>query len=608
MALWDDTKRMNYRDGQYLGPSDFMLEQRYHRDMRRRLSLGQHTWGIFTGLELSEQPREGSTTDVDVFITPGLAIDGYGREIVNYAAFKLEPALFNRMTGDQFVKVWISYATEPVDLLRDGYQLCDDPDYRNHTRETFKVEVGERPTPCDPVVIAGRRITLPDTSLPVDLSIPHQALPDDDEVVRWLVPLGEVHWNGSDGFVKADPQDPDDIAQRKRGRVYGGVVSAHTYAIDSTWELVVRPPAPPPPPLGPAPPAPRAEGFIRGKLTVEDLLIVQDEGIRLDDSPISFADQQGDDRGRPLVLSRFDHSDSADLIVKVGDASAGKNRLVIRSSTTDRVTIADDGTVAVLGGRVTLQQAATGAANWGIKVDGANLQFLEPDDNDRVVFEILDIGDDLGNPALRLHGEADATLSAEQLVDLTDGGETFLHTHRNATDLVKGMVEIAVPDETAFSGGSGARLVIPANDPRLLTQAQKNDLTDGGMTSLHHHPNGMLNNVRTVWLAGLDGARTDIQTINLGTPKRVVAFIALHAMDPLSDFDRGDGYFAEIYQIDGAYSSLGWFGGDHLGPSGADANMRTPIYAGIATSVTFRLRTVQDATVWAFGIVFFEDI
>src|SRR5262245_19967026 len=47
-GMWsDDTKRPNYYEGQYLGPGDFQAEQQYHRDMRRRLSLGQHAWGIF---------------------------------------------------------------------------------------------------------------------------------------------------------------------------------------------------------------------------------------------------------------------------------------------------------------------------------------------------------------------------------------------------------------------------------------------------------------------------------------------------------------------------------------------------------------------------------
>jgi hypothetical protein len=578
--LADDTRRLNYRDGQYLGVADFVAEQQYHRDMRRRLNLTQDSWGIYVGLELSEQPREGSTTAVDVFITPGIAIDGFGREIVNFAPYRLEPALFARFTVEQWLEVWIAFATEQTDLPRFGYELCDDPDLRYRTRETFKVEIGPRSTPLDPIVVAGTPTPPTAASLPPDLSVPFQALPEDEERARWLVQLGSVHWDGTSGFLESEPGDE---AVRTRGRVYGGAIASHTYAIDNTWELISR--------LR----GERVEGCVRGTLTVEDLIVGRGQGIELDGGALTLMTPAGVDNGNPLSLSRQDRTDGgADVRVTIGGASAGKNHLVVASDR-DRVTVSDAGTLALLGGQLTIQHAPSGDADWGVKAGGETLQFVEPDDGNRVVFEVLDVGDDLSNPVLRLHGEPTATLSAEQLIDLTNGGETLLHTHRDATTLLKGMVEIALPGEVASAGESGARLVVPANDPRLLTQAQKDDLTDGDLTTLHRHPNGILNNVRVLGLSAHGShdifgghPQVDIQDVDLGSQKRVVALAFLRRITPDGTVDEYDDFHV-VMNIDGGATSYA-------------------AYTGSAQRIRFSLTSGDDARADAVGVVFFEDL
>jgi hypothetical protein len=311
-----------------------------------------------------------------------------------------------------------------------------------------------------------------------------------------------------------------------------------------------------------------------------------------------------------------------DLRVKLGDATDGKNRLVVGSGATDdKVLIADNGdtdvrgnlsvrtskNLLVDGGQLRIQKLGEGSADWGLKVNQEDLQFIEPDDGDRVVFEVLDVGDDLSAPVLRLHGQPNATLSSNQLVDLTDGGITTLHTHVTATTTQRGMVEIAENAEVAGLGDSGARLVVAADDTRLLTQGQKNELTNGVLTSLHHHPNGILNNVRIELLFADNG--TSITTINLGSVKRVVAFIYLSAMDPRADFDSGDGFFADIFKVDGATPpGISWNGGAHLGAAGSDSNLFVNAYAGTAQSLTFRLRSTEDASVWAAAVVHFENL
>jgi hypothetical protein len=318
----------------------------------------------------------------------------------------------------------------------------------------------------------------------------------------------------------------------------------------------------------------------------------------------------------------------SDLRVKIGDESEGENRFAIVSEDEqDRFSVQDDGTtnlhgnttvdgdltlanshnLKLDGGQLQLQKPGQSVADWALRIDGENLQFIEPDDGDRVVFEVLDSADDITSPSIRLHGETAATLSAEQLIDLTDGGDTTLHTHPGATTTTKGMVEIANSNETGINGESGARLVVPTDDPRLLTVTQKNELTGGGLTTLHRHPNGILNNVRTVQLSADDD--TDSVTINLGSPQRVVAFIHLSGLDPRADFDSGDGLFADIFRVDGARPpGAYWIGGAHFGADGSDSNLLPALYTGPAQTITFRLRSMQDAGVWADGIVFFEAL
>jgi hypothetical protein len=149
-------------------------------------------------------------------------------------------------------------------------------------------------------------------------------------------------------------------------------------------------------------------------------------------------------------------------------------------------------------------------------------------------------------------------------------------------------------------------------DPALpahpgITHTQLRTLVGGFYTGLHRHLNtGNAAFARGVWMFANNS--TAIQTISFGSSRRMVATIYLTAMDPEAGFDRGDGFFAEIYRVNGNDFRQQWFfDGDHLGTDGADANMRRPFFSGFASSITFRLRSVQDANVWALALVFPED-
>src|SRR4051794_35670266 len=106
-----DIERLHYFPGQYLGALDFDAEQLYHRDMRRRHNVGHHAWGIVVGLELNLLPAP-SGGGVEAWLMPGLAIDGYGREILVAGPTKLDPYLFSSFASPGLRTVFIAYSEE----------------------------------------------------------------------------------------------------------------------------------------------------------------------------------------------------------------------------------------------------------------------------------------------------------------------------------------------------------------------------------------------------------------------------------------------------------------------------------------------------------------
>jgi len=118
MGYNTDIERLNYYEGEFLGAVDFQAEQEYHRDMRRRHNLGQHTWGIVTGLDLVQAPNggtDGNNVEVDVYLQPGMAVDGFGREIVLLSQVQLTPTMFAAYYNPSpnatpiLLYVWIGY-------------------------------------------------------------------------------------------------------------------------------------------------------------------------------------------------------------------------------------------------------------------------------------------------------------------------------------------------------------------------------------------------------------------------------------------------------------------------------------------------------------------
>src|SRR5215467_9959685 len=81
-------KRPHYLHGQLLLENDFADEQKFHVEARKRHNLILHDWGIARGLTVL---RAG---DKSVHVSPGVAVDESGREILLDGTHTIELSAF----------------------------------------------------------------------------------------------------------------------------------------------------------------------------------------------------------------------------------------------------------------------------------------------------------------------------------------------------------------------------------------------------------------------------------------------------------------------------------------------------------------------------------
>ena len=107
-----EIKRLRYFDKQYLKEPDFTDEQQYHLEMRRRHNKVMHTPGIADGLEVQK------TAGRSVTVSPGVAIDGNGQEMVLLDPIGLNldtPATISPPPGaNADIYITIAYAEAPT--------------------------------------------------------------------------------------------------------------------------------------------------------------------------------------------------------------------------------------------------------------------------------------------------------------------------------------------------------------------------------------------------------------------------------------------------------------------------------------------------------------
>jgi hypothetical protein len=184
--------RVNYFDRQYLRLAEFQDEQAYHIALRRRHNRSHHSWGIVTGLAIV---KEG---DVLVLL-PGLAVDGYGRELMLADRTTIDRSVFDRY-GATRLDVWLEYELGSADANAPP-DMCDPLSAGHQYRaiETAHVTF-ERASAADVDARSPRAV-------PADVVA--ASLPDtpDDPKQRWPVYLGRVSMKlGANGAAELAPE------------------------------------------------------------------------------------------------------------------------------------------------------------------------------------------------------------------------------------------------------------------------------------------------------------------------------------------------------------------------------------------------------------------
>jgi hypothetical protein len=121
--------RVDYRERQRLTAADLLAEQEYRIGAAGRHHLGPHDWGVVRGLQI-EVVGPG-----DVIVWPGVAIDGYGREII-----VPEPA---RVRTDTVAAaaIWdlLLYYCDRPEQVPPGRICKDEPAPRTSQRHVLRV-------------------------------------------------------------------------------------------------------------------------------------------------------------------------------------------------------------------------------------------------------------------------------------------------------------------------------------------------------------------------------------------------------------------------------------------------------------------------------------
>lgn len=178
-----------FSENQILSAADVNAIVSHARGARGRHDRYQHSWGIADGFDLKSTARtDTSGPYVEVSVTPGLAIDGAGREIVLTESIRLSEDDFDQRNitdsandpTKHFYPVFLIGRDEQASAAARRTSLClENPSTR--VSESLFIEFGRLGTAAE---LDKQRV--PDPDAPVGSG-----------QVPWHILLGFVSWNGT---------------------------------------------------------------------------------------------------------------------------------------------------------------------------------------------------------------------------------------------------------------------------------------------------------------------------------------------------------------------------------------------------------------------------
>jgi hypothetical protein len=205
----DGNLRPTFAHGEVLSADKLNELVRYDGAQHGRHRRMLHTWGIAEGFELTTQSRTTTTGDayVDVSLSPGVAIDGYGYELVSSASISITPAELGPAVESTDPDAWYPVfvvGAEREETAATSFAHACRPSVGTTTREEVLVEIG-RPG-------AQRDLDAQDLDgIGIDEGPGRSAARP-----SWRVLVGYVQWNGT-RFVaakgKLETSDVDDASE-----------------------------------------------------------------------------------------------------------------------------------------------------------------------------------------------------------------------------------------------------------------------------------------------------------------------------------------------------------------------------------------------------------
>jgi len=178
--------RVRYYDQQILRTSDFVDEQAYHLAQRRRHNIGGHIWGIVYGLELAQDSNGGLS------VQPGMAIDGYGRELILEQYQPIEARIFDDK-GSETLDVYLEYAEQATNEEPPSYSACRaGQNTSNRVQEAVRLVIRKASAPQSIPDIDLPERRQPEGVPPDDVRFAPDRVPPNDPGRRWPVFLGQL--------------------------------------------------------------------------------------------------------------------------------------------------------------------------------------------------------------------------------------------------------------------------------------------------------------------------------------------------------------------------------------------------------------------------------